>query len=56
MVFTTDNGRVMDISQILYDQYHIWNTLFGIYVLGAENQSFFVGKTTKSMFQNSADS
>ena len=30
----TDDRRVMAISQILYDQYHIWD-IFGTYIAGA---------------------
>ena len=48
----------MDISQILYDQYHIWNTLFGIYVLGPKTKVFCrkINQIHVSMSQNSADS
>ena len=59
MTEATDDTRVMAISQIIYEQYHIWD----IYVLGLKTK-VFVGKTTKSLFpwtrepqwQNSADS
>ena len=59
MTEATDDTRVMAISQIIYEQYHIWD----IYVLSLKTK-VFVGKTTKSLFpwtrepqwQNSADS
>ena len=42
LVLTTDNERVMAISQILYGQYHIWE----LYVLGLKSKVFFCKTTT----------
>ena len=52
---STDHGRVMAISQTLYNQYHKWD-LFVIYVLLRPETHFFVGKTTKSIFSWTKDS
>ena len=36
---STDDGRVMAISQILYGQYHIWD-IYILYVLGLKTKLF----------------
>ena len=43
MEMSTDNGRMMVISQILFGQYHRWD-IFG---LGMKIKGFFVDETTE---------
>ena len=56
MTLTTDDGRVMAISQIICRQYHKYlGYIWDIFVLGMKTK-VFVGKTTKSIFLWTRDS